>query len=341
MQVQTRCWILSATRAVTILLVFGVALGAGCMSDPSGSNRVPVEQKTQADSVRTGIEVKSAREQTSGLRTTVYISVFISLLVSMVTAGLIWVLWKQRESIEKLKSRSSGTASGLSRREKRALKDKIGDIEERLEQLESRRQAQNYQSRVSNKGSSNAPYGFSRSDRGGGSGPEQKTRKEEKQKGQEEGKQDEQDAFTSSTRKQDRTSKIGRDLEQDFNRVENGDLRQEEFRDEYDPARLSIKNKKERLSSEEAPVVLHHDDRGKYLAVKEGTDYLVVPKFDIILRDTDRLQAGVDKVFGCEGVSHNHPYEVQRVEKAARFTQKPDGAFLLQESGQIQLQRYD
>jgi hypothetical protein len=297
----------------------------------------------QPDSVRTGVEVKSAREQISGLRTTVYISVFISLLVSMVTAGLIWKLRKQRESIEKLKSRSPGAESGLPRRGKRDLKDKIGDIEERLEQLESHRQAQtqNYQSRVSNKGSSNAPYGFSRSDRGGGSGPAQKTWKEEKQKGQEEGKQDDQGAFTSSTRKQYRTSKIGRDLEQDFNRVENGDLRQEEFRDEYDPARLSIKNKKERLSSEEAPVVLHHDDRGKYLAVKEGTDYLVVPKFDIILRDTDRLQAGVDKVFGCEGVSHNHPYEVQRVEKAARFTQKPDGAFLLQESGQIQLQRYD
>lgn len=105
--------------------------------------------------------------------------------------------------------------------------------------------------------------------------------------------------------------------------------------------RLGIQNEEERLNDENAPVLLHRDDRGQYLAVEKDGEHFVVPKFNVILQDADRREAGIDEVFGCGKDSYNYPYEVQRVEKAAQLNQRPSNIFELEEPGKIHLQRYD
>lgn len=132
-----------------------------------------------------------------------------------------------------------------------------------------------------------------------------------------------------------------RRIEADYNQVLTGDLDTREFQSRYEPIVLGIKNEKERLDHEEAPVLLEEDERGQYLSVETNSGYFIVPKPGITLEDPTRRQAGYDEVFQCGRHPHNHPYVVQRLRQAAQFVKRTDGTYSLTESGRIELERYD
>lgn len=130
-------------------------------------------------------------------------------------------------------------------------------------------------------------------------------------------------------------------LKVDYNQVLSGDLGRQEFERKYEPVALGIENEEERLSREDAPVLLQEDERGQYLSIETDSGHLIVPQLNITLDDPTRRQAGYDEVFQCEDPPHNHPYVVKHVHRIARFVQRPDGAYSLRLPGRIDIQRYD
>ncbi len=352
MRMRAYPWMHPASRALFFLLAFGILLSTGCTSDVPQPESAPVEQQAQADSATAGTKVEAVSGQLSSVKVWAYFSVFVSLVLFSVVAGLIWVLWSQGKDIDRLTSNLKRIrkkldqlsknaltkdgprrkTSGISRNEKRELQNQIISIEDRLRKLE--RNIQSEDRRQKEGRSSSDVTEFSDVEWEPSSGAEEEDKGAAREKGA-------QSSSTRSFHERNRSPASAGSLERDFNRVESGELRQKKFEEEHDPVRLGIQNEEERLNDENAPVLLHRDDRGQYLAVEKDGEYLAVPNFDVILQDADRREAGIDEVFGCEGVSYNHPYEVQRVEKAARLNQRPDSIFALEKSGKIHLQRYD
>ena len=353
MRMQAYPWMHPASRALFFLLAFGILLSTGCTSDVPQTGSAPVEQQVQADSAGTDARAETVSEQLGSLTTWVYFSIFISLVVFSVVAGLIWVLWSQGKDINRLtrdfkrvrkklnqlsknaltKDNPRRKKSGVSRNEKRELQNQIINIEDRLREIE--RNIQSEEQLQKERKSSSEVAELPDVEWEPGSEAEEENGGATKEKGGGHG------SSTRSFHDRNQNPAGPGSLERDFNRVEGGELRQKKFEEEHNPVRLGIQNEEERLNDENAPVLLHRDDRGQYLAVEKDGEYLAVPNFDVILQDADRREAGIDEVFGCEGVSYNHPYEVQRVEKAARLNQRPDSIFALEKSGKIQLQRYD
>jgi hypothetical protein len=339
-----------ASRALFSLLAFGILLGMGCTSDIPQSENAPVEQQAQVDTARTGTGAGDISEQLSSVTAWTYFSVFVSLVLFLVVAGLIWVLWSQGQDINRLNSKLKRTrkkldqlsknaltkdgprrkTSGVSRHEKRELQNQIIGIKDRLGKIERSIQSEEQ----SRKESLSEVAEFPDVEREPGSEAEAGSG------GATRGKEG-QGASARSFHKRNQSPARAGSLEKDFNQVENGELRQKKFEEKHDPVRLGIKNEEERLNNEDAPVLLRRDDRGQYLAIEKDGEHFVVPKFDVILQDADRREAGIDEVFGCGEDPYNHPYEVRRVEKAARLNQRSDSIFTLEEPGKIHLQRYD
>jgi len=126
----------------------------------------------------------------------------------------------------------------------------------------------------------------------------------------------------------------------DFNRFLRDQLSKTEFRERYDPIRIGIENEEERLDSAEAPVILQEDERGQYLAVEREDYYLVLPKYNLILDESVRRQAGFDEVFQCSEIPHEHPYRIHRLDRAAQFVPERHGRFALEAPGEAALKRY-
>jgi hypothetical protein len=342
-----------ASRALFFLLAFGILLSTGCTSDLPQSESAPVKQQAQADSATTGTKVEAISGQLSSVKAWAYFSVFVSLVLFSVVAGLIWVLWSQGKEVDRLTSKLERIrkkldqlsknaltkdgprrkTSGVSRNEKRELQNQIISIEDRLRKIE--RNIQSEEQLQKERKSSSEVVELPDVEWEPGSEAEEENGGATKEKGGGHG------SSTRSFHDRNQNPAGPGSLERDFNRVESGELRQKKFEEEHDPVRLGIQNEEERLNDENAPVLLHRDDRGQYLAVEKDGEYLAVPNFDVILQDADRREAGIDEVFGCGEDSYNHPYEVQRVEKAARLNQRPDSIFALEKSGKIHLQRYD
>lgn len=129
-------------------------------------------------------------------------------------------------------------------------------------------------------------------------------------------------------------------LEEDYNQILNDSLSEREFKDRYDAIPLGIANEQERLASDQAPVVLQEDERGRYQAVEKSGGYFVFPKPGVTLKDSIRRQAGFDEVFQCGHFEHNTYYEVDRLDRAARFVQNRNGTFDLNKAGKVKLRRY-
>jgi hypothetical protein len=341
-----------ASRALFFLLAFGILLSTGCTSDLPQSESAPVKQQAQADSATTGTKVEAISGQLSSVKAWAYFSVFVSLVLFSVVAGLIWVLWSQGKEVDRLTSKlerirkkldqlskNALTKDGPRRKtsrisniKKRELQNQIVSIKDRLRKIE--RNIQSEEQLQKERESSSEVAELPDVELGTGSEAEEENGGATKEKGG-------HGSSTRSFHNRNQSPAGAGSLERDFNRVESGELRQKKFEEEHNPVRLGIQNEEERLNDENAPVLLHRDDRGQYLAVEKDGEYLAVPNFDVILQDADRREAGIDEVFGCEGVSYNHPYEVQRVEKAARLNQRPDSIFALEKPGRIHLQRYD
>lgn len=126
----------------------------------------------------------------------------------------------------------------------------------------------------------------------------------------------------------------------DFNRFLRGSLSETDFQEQHDPIKLGIENEEERLDRAQAPVVLHKHNRGQYLGVKREDHYLVLPGYNLVLDDSVRKQAGFDQVFQCGDVSHHQPYQVKRLDRAARFVRKRQEQFVLDTEGNVALERY-
>lgn len=129
-------------------------------------------------------------------------------------------------------------------------------------------------------------------------------------------------------------------LEDDYNRLLHDDISEQTFNDRYAPIPLGIGNEEERLSDDGAPVVLQQDEKGRYRAVEEEDYYLVFPQPGIMIEDAIRREAGFDEVFQCDKFDHNHPYEVRRLDKAARFVGRRGETLNLEAPGKIDLRRY-
>lgn len=309
-----------------------------------------MEKQAQADTARAGTGAEDISEQLSSVTAWTYFSVFISLVLFSVVAGLIWVLWSQGKDINRLNSNLKRTRKkldqlsknaltkdgprrktpGVSKNEKRELQNQIIGIKDRLEKIERSIQSEDQP----RKESFPDVVEFSDPEREPGSEAEAESGGAMREK-------EDQSSSAHSFHKRNQSPAREGSLEKDFNRVENGELQRWKFEEKHDPMRLGIQNEEERLNNEDAPVLLHRDDRGQYLAIEKDGEHLVVPKFDVILQDADRREAGIDEVFGCGEDSYNHPYEVQRVEKAARLNQRPDSIFALEKPGKIYLRRYD
>ncbi len=352
MRMQVYPWMHPASRALFFLLAFGILLSTGCTSEVPQPESTPVKQQAQADSATAGTKVEAVSGQLSSVKAWAYFSVFVSLVLFSVVAGLIWVLWSQGKDISQLTSNLKRVrkkldqlsknaltkdgprrkTSGVSRNEKRELQNQIIKIKDHLRKLERNIQSED-RLQKEERGASDVTE-FPDVELGTGSEAEEENGGATKEKGG-------HGSSTRSFHNRNQSPAGAGSLERDFNRVEGGELRQKKFEEEHNPVRLGIQNEEERLNDENAPVLLHRDDRGQYLAVEKDGEYLAVPNFDVILQDADRREAGIDEVFGCGADSYNHPYEVQRVEKAARLNQRPDSIFALEKSGKIQLQRYD
>jgi len=129
-------------------------------------------------------------------------------------------------------------------------------------------------------------------------------------------------------------------LEDDYNRLLHDDISEQTFNERYAPIPLGAENEENRLPDDGAPVILQKNEKGRYRAVEEEDYYLVFPKPGIMIEDPIRREAGFDEVFQCEHFEYNHPYEVKRLDKAARFVGRRGKTLKLEVPGEIDLRRY-
>jgi hypothetical protein len=201
------------------------------------------------------------------------------------------------------------------------LQSRVRKLKRRVNELESSG-GHSSKGTKSKKDSGTNSIGFEELDSGFGSDHERKDRSDHQ------------------TRKTGRKSMPKR-LKADYNRILSDDLGRREFQSRYEPVALGIKNEKERLDREDAPVLLKKDERGQYLSIETNSGHFVVPDPEVTLDDPARRQAGYDEVFQCGQSPHNHPYVVQRLRKVAQFVKRTDGTYSLRDPGQIDLKRYD
>lgn len=226
----------------------------------------------------------------------------------------------QKTELKKIRNKSNEAFQELGGRIS-YLRKQVKRLERRITELEDS-EGHGSEKSESGKDSSTNSIGFKEPDSGFGSDHEREDRRD----------------YQSQKTGQKNTPK---QLKADYNRILSDDLSRREFQSRYEPVPLGIKNEKQRLDREEAPVLLQKAEKGQYLSIETDSGHLIVPQPEITLEDPTRRLAGYDEVFQCEQPPHNHPYVVQHLHRIARFAQGPDGTYTLEVPGRIDLQRYD
>lgn len=116
---------------------------------------------------------------------------------------------------------------------------------------------------------------------------------------------------------------------------------QSRFLDKYRPLRVDVVNALERRRRADLAPQYQTADNGDYYVVElinmGRTTYVVLPRFDLVIKESNYKAGAFGEVFDCPDYEQNERYRINRVVKPAYFEKKRNDSWELAAKGRIML----
>lgn len=102
--------------------------------------------------------------------------------------------------------------------------------------------------------------------------------------------------------------------------------KQQYFMEKYSPTTLDTQNANARLQNPELKPIFAKSPQGSFMAIKTDHEglFLIVPKFNFVLKDTNYNPGAVNEVFDCKNYYPGYKYSQIKLVRPAVFNHKGD-----------------
>lgn len=126
-----------------------------------------------------------------------------------------------------------------------------------------------------------------------------------------------------------------------YNEAITNEDRQIRFLDEYRPLRVDVINALERRRRADLSPMYQTADNGDYYVVEllnnGRTSYVVLPRFDLLIKDSNYKAGAFGEVFDCPDYEQNERFHIKRVINPAYFEKRRNDSWELSARGRIML----